>query len=41
MRVSKSNVGDWSELKKILQYLYGALDLVLKLSTKSKSNVKG
>ena len=39
-RVSKSNDRDWKKLKIMLQYLYGTLDLVLKLSGLSTSIIK-
>ena len=39
-RVSKPNDGDWKKLKRMLQYLYGTLDLVLKLSAFNTSIIK-
>ena len=39
-RVSKSNDGDWKKLKRMLQYVYGTLNLVLKLSGLSTAIIK-
>ena len=39
-RVSKSNDGDFKKLKRMLQYLYGSMDMVLKLSAISISIIK-
>ena len=39
-RVSKSNDGDWKKLKRLLQYVHGTMDLVLKLSGDGMSIIK-
>ena len=40
MRVSKSNESDLRKLKRLMQYIYGTLDLVLKLSATSTTVIK-